>query len=279
MQSAKKRRRRRKKILAFLYLTVFLLLLFLVGILLFQGGKQLLSRIKGDFHTEEQTEIENAKEYVAEYADTIGYSADDYPESLLALLESNPDAKDFVLNYPIEKDKSHNIDLSEYKNSATVPLFLQWDNRWGYESYGNDIMGITGCGPTCLSMVAVYVLHDTSLSPLEVAHYSIREGYCVPGSGTSWSLMSKGAEGLGLEATELPLDEDRILRNLKAGNPVICIMGPGDFTTSGHFIVLTGYKDGKISINDPNSPSNSEKTWKFDELKDQIRNLWTYRKA
>ncbi|MCD8152609.1 MAG: C39 family peptidase [Clostridiales bacterium] len=37
-------------------------------------------------------------------------------------------------------------------------------------------------------------------------------------------------------------------------------MGPGDFTTGGHFIVLTGIdSDGNVIVNDPNSRINSEK--------------------
>ena len=61
---------------------------------------------------------------------------------------------------------------------------------------------------------------------------------------------------------------------MEAGNPIICVMGPGDFTTTGHFIVMTDYVDGKIKINDPNSPIRSNKLWDCDLIKDQIRNLW-----
>lgn len=274
----KKRRRKQKKFLALIYLCTLLLLFFLLGTILFQGGKTLWNKLTGTCQPGETDIIENTEDYVSHYAASIGYSIDDYPESLLSLLETNPETKDFVLDYPVEKNKSHTIDLSQYRNTVSVPLFLQWDKRWGYETYGNDMLGITGCGPTCLSMVAVYILHDTSLNPSKIAKYSIQNGYCVPGSGTSWTLMSEGAIGLGLDAAELPLDEEQIIRNLKSGNPIICIMGPGDFTTTGHFIVLSGYSDGKILINDPNSPENSKKDWTFNDIKDQIKNLWTYRK-
>ena len=54
-------------------------------------------------------------------------------------------------------------------------------------------------------------------------------------------------------------------------------MGPGDFTTTGHFIVLVGYENGKIKVNDPNSIKNSEKEWTYEQIKDQIRNLWAIR--
>jgi predicted double-glycine peptidase len=89
--------------------------------------------------------------------------------------------------------------------------------------------------------------------------------------------MSEGASFLGLDVTEIPLDEQRIADNLEVGNPIICIMGPGDFTTSGHFIVLTSYEDGMVTVNDPNSIERSNKKWSFAEISSQIRNLWVYR--
>lgn len=53
-------------------------------------------------------------------------------------------------------------------------------------------------------------------------------------------------------------------------------MRPGDFTTTGHFIVLTGAEDGRIRVNDPNSRKRSEKLWDYDRLEYQINNLWVF---
>ena len=66
---------------------------------------------------------------------------------------------------------------------------------------------------------------------------------------------------LGLDVTQISLDKDRIYRNLDVGNPIIVVVGPGDFTTDGHFLVLTGHSGDKITLNDPNSPTNSAKSW------------------
>lgn len=199
-----------------------------------------------------------------------------YPQELLDLMERNRETEDFVIEYPINKDKEFDVDLSKYKDSPTVPLFMQWDERWGYEQYGDGMIAMTGCGPTCLSMVTVYLTHDTSFTPKAAAAFSTEHGYAVPGNGSSWTLMSEGGVTLGMKVRELPLDENRVLQNLEAGNPVVCIMGPGDFTTGGHYIVMVGTKDGKIQINDPNSRANSKKLWQFDDIKDQIRNLWAF---
>ena len=55
-------------------------------------------------------------------------------------------------------------------------------------------------------------------------------------------------------------------------------MGPGDFTSTGHFIIMTEYIDGKIKVNDPNSKARSEKLWNLSDIKYEIRNLWVCRK-
>ena len=108
---------------------------------------------------------------------------------------------------------------------------------------------------------------------------SHENNYYVSGSGSSWTLISEGGKKLGFQVTELPLDENRMRKCAEADIPVILVVGPGDFTTSGHFLVVTGYENGKFRINDPNSRANSEKLWAYEALKGQIRNLWSVEKS
>ena len=72
------------------------------------------------------------------------------------------------------------------------------------------------------------------------------------------------------------LSESEVLTALENGHPIICSMRPGDFTTTGHFVVLTGVEDGKIRVNDPNSRERSGKLWDYSRLEYQINNLWVY---
>ncbi len=89
--------------------------------------------------------------------------------------------------------------------------------------------------------------------------------------------MTDGAQKIGLSYHEVNFEKDSILSELYSGNPIICSMGPGDFTTTGHFIVLTGAdKNGNIIVRDPNSLENSNKTWNIDTIMSQVRNLWGY---
>lgn len=198
----------------------------------------------------------------------------DIPEVVRQLGESNPDAAEFVRDYPEYIGQHQTIDLSKEAKSGEVPLLLQWDKRWGYEKYGSSVIGITGCGPTCLSMVAIGLTGDSSADPLTVARYSEKHGYYAKGSGTSWTLMSEGSSHFGLTAQELPLDKHRMESALDEGKPIILSMGPGDFTTSGHYIVLTGYDSDGFTIHDPNSPTRSGEKWSYDAISGQIRNIW-----
>lgn len=182
-----------------------------------------------------------------------------------------------ALNRMFQPRQTIEIDLSEHLGSETVPLFFQWDERWGTTIYGSDVMEVTGCGPTCLSMVLVHLLQDATFTPRYVADFAEDNRYYAKGSGSKWALISEGGETLGLDVTELPLDENRMKKNLELGNPIICIMGPGDFTTAGHFIVLTGVKENKFVVNDPNSKENSERLWSYEEISGQIKNLWACR--
>lgn len=207
-----------------------------------------------------------------------GETEQEYPDSLLILMEMNPETEQFVLGYLQNKDMHPEIDLSGEVEQGIIPLFLQWDQRWGYETYGSDFMAVTGCGPTCLSMVRCGLSGEIQWDPLNVARYAEREGYYVKGAGTAWDLMTMGAEDLGLTVDSVVFDAEHILAQLQGGSPIICAMRPGDFTTTGHFIVLSGLDEyGKVTVCDPNSKANSEMSWDVEELLPQIKNLWAYR--
>ena len=211
---------------------------------------------------------------IKEYADSHNISYGEYPEEIVNLFVRNEETKDFVLSYPEERKKKHEIDMSEYEDCESIPLFMQWDKRWGYIKYSGSVAGLSGCGPVCLSMAAYYLTKSSDMSPDKIIKFAAEKGYASNGNGSKWTLISEGGEKLGLEVTELPLDKTRIVNELQTGNPVILVMGPGHFTTTGHFIVLTKYEDGAFSVNDPNSYKNSERTWTYEEIKDEIRNIW-----
>lgn len=199
----------------------------------------------------------------------------DLPKSLVALRQRNPETADFVAAYPTEGHFDHEFDLSSDYVPGEIPHLLQWDIRWGYENYGDDMIAITGCGPTCLSMAAIGLTGNTNYDPLTVAEFAQQNGYYYSGAGSTWTLISEGAQQFGLISQELPLDETVIRNALAQGSPIICAVGPGDFTTEGHFILITKlHDDGTVTVNDPNSKLKSRQHWSLPHIMDQIQNLW-----
>lgn len=202
---------------------------------------------------------------------------ENYPESLITLFEKHPETKDFVLGYKKLKNKKVKINIKKDVQKGGIPLFLQWDKRWGYKEYGSDFLAVTGCGPTCLAMVQCGLSGNTKWNPYNVAKMAENNGFYIEGSGSSWDLMASGASKIGLTSHEVAFEKNNILAELEAGNPIICSMGPGDFTTTGHFIVLAGTDgNGGIIVNDPNSKENSSKVWDIEKIMPQVRNLWGY---
>ncbi len=197
-----------------------------------------------------------------------------YPEALLDMLSRDIDLLDFVLNYHDKSGKvfSETIDVRR----GEIPLLLQWDERWGYASYGENMIASSGCAPTSLAMVISGLTGDTSITPYKVAKYAEDNGFYIDGTGTSWSLMTSGSEFFGIDAKQISLSKDNIFSELENGHPIIASMREGDFTTAGHFIVLTGVSNGKIKVNDPNSKKRSSLLWDYDRLESQIKNLWSF---
>ena len=205
---------------------------------------------------------------------TILDNADQYPEDLLELLANNEETADFVLDYPQKKDLAPAESIGDM--SGGIPLLLQWDERWGYAIYGDNMIAINGCGPTALAMVAAGLTGDAGITPDRVARYAAEQGYYEGDAGTSWTLMTEGAAAFGVIGQEIGLSREQVFAELESGHPVICSMRPGDFTSTGHFIVLVGIEDGKIRVNDPNSRARSQVLWEYDRLESQINNLWSY---
>ena len=169
----------------------------------------------------------------------------------------------------------HSTPVSEWAQGA-IPHLYQTDPAWAHQPYAGGTVEKNGCGPTCLSMVYVALTGRTDLGPKEMAAFSERGGYTVDGM-TAWALMTDGAAELGLTSEQLGASERAVRSALAAGSPVICSVGPGDFTSSGHFIVLAGIADdGQVIVRDPNSQERSERTWDLGRVLAQCANLWAF---
>lgn len=242
----------------------------LLGLFLARPGYYLYRELS--FRLGEPTEAEKT---VHAHAEEQGIAYGQYPEKLIRLLESNPETERFVLEYPFREAVP--ADISGY-DRTTVPLFLQWDPMWGYDSYGGTFLAVTGCGPTCLAMAGYSLTGDINMTPGQIAAFAEKNGYYAPGYGSSWTLISEGAGKLGLQVKELPLVKKKMVTALEEGALIILALGQGDFTTEGHYILLTGVEEEGFRVNDPNSLERSGKLWTYEQLEHQIRNIWAVSK-
>lgn len=203
-------------------------------------------------------------------------SLTDYPQVVQEAFATSKENIDYLLNFPLLRDEQYEVDISGYDISQGVPLFIQWDVRWGYLPYAGNYAGLAACGPTCLSMVAYYLTGDPKYTPVYMMEYAEANGYCGNRQGTYWTFFTEGAVDLGFIVKEEYKTERKLISVLEQGKLIILSVGPGHFTSAGHFIVLTGYEDGYFTVNDPNSYANSQRKWKYDEFQDQIKNIWSF---
>lgn len=166
-----------------------------------------------------------------------------------------------------------NVDRNGWER-VDVPVLYQTDAAWSAHPYANGTMELNGCGPTVMSMVYTGLTGKSDKDPIAMAEFSQENGF-VEGGATRWAFMSEGAEGLGLDSRELPADAGRVRRAVENGSLVVCVVGPGDFTTTGHYIIITGFDgEGRAIIRDPNSSENTSKTWDPDRIIGQCKNIW-----
>lgn len=138
-------------------------------------------------------------------------------------------------------------------SSAKVPLYLQWAPEYkGELGCGPESLRTHGCGPTSLAMV--FASYGVKVSPMDLFKALFQEKYlkCAGGTSSSGFLDPKIVGAHGFEGHKLS-GKTQVIAQLQKGRPVIISAGASIFTTSGHYIVLTGMDGhGNLSINDPN---------------------------
>lgn len=198
-----------------------------------------------------------------------------YPIEILLSTAGNPEMTDFAYGY-LTSDGSVTGGFTEDEQPEDYPLFLQWDVRWGYMPYGErGVVGSSGCGPACLSMAVFYLTGNRECTPDAIAQYSLDEKYYIDGVGTAWALLDNYPTEYGLTVTHPYINEENIKADLDKGNILICSVRPGDFTSEGHFIVIYGYDENGFKINDPKCVYRSRLTWTYDQIKDDIKRIWS----
>lgn len=203
-------------------------------------------------------------------AEWIYDNFDNLPDAMLYLAGNDPDTIDFVYNY------QNGITNFEFYPGESVnldrktPYFLQWDNRWAYNSLGQSNVGIAGCGPTSMAMALARLTGDNSITPDKI---SIDANAYMDASGVSRSFFNDEASKYGYRVVDISNDKDAMIEALNYG-PLIVSVTRGYFTLFGHIVIIDSYQNGKFIINDPNSIKKSQISWSFNQIQNQIAHIW-----
>ena len=129
----------------------------------------------------------------------------------------------------------------------SVPLYDQTD--FPHIPYSQGSIYTSGCGITCMAMVASYILDE----PVSPATLGLEYNKSATDNVTR---MLNAADGLGIKY-EKPENWNEMKEELEAGKVAIILVNKNSiFTNYGHFIVLTGItEDGKFMVNDPWGPN------------------------
>lgn len=202
--------------------------------------------------------------------------------------EGNPNVIHFLYLYGHDVSSPESFEYTDNERQALlpllgddvhglVPLLMQWDWRWGYDWYGGGPAGLTGCAPTCMTMIGLGLTGDESFTPRDMCAYSESAGFWVPGSGTSWSLVTNAFPNHPIRSAQISTDEGTIRSELQAGHPVLINVGIGKFSAVGHFMVLAGLADdGTFILNDPNNLENCSRTWPWSDLSTEVVSAWSF---
>ncbi len=155
--------------------------------------------------------------------------------------------------------------------TVDIVYYCQADEEWAEQLYGTDPIGPYGCGPTAMAMV-VASMTDTDTDPAQMAAWAAANGYWARRSGSYHSIIQGAARAFGLEANAISeRTVDQIRRELYSGHILAALVGPGHFTTGGHFILIRGVTlSGDVLVADPNSLERSLEVWDPQIILDEL---------
>ena len=171
------------------------------------------------------------------------------------------------------KEKAEDGETILKSDTLELVYYSQTDPRWESAIYGGDnVIGVFGCGPTTLAMVAS-TLTDNEVTPPAAAKWALDNGHFANNSGSYHSIIPKGAQHYGLTSKNLGSPTKKtILNELTSGNLVVVLMDRGLFTSQGHFIILRGVTaEGKILLADSQSDDNSRQAWDVQTILDEAK--------
>lgn len=164
--------------------------------------------------------------------------------------------------------------------------YLQTDPRWKKKDYSakgeSTTIGASGCGPTAAAML-IETLIGKTFTPEDACKWSLQHGYKAVKQGTYYSYFVPQFAYFGIHCYQLSWENtyhkpnssvhDKALALLKQGYYLIALMKKGNWTSSGHFVVVW-WADGKVYINDPASTKATRVEGNMNTFRNEAAYYW-----
>lgn len=168
--------------------------------------------------------------------------------------EDAPDGRDTVNTFIPKVYNDTRLSMKNHKEYiAGYIYFNQGDSAWNQNGY---CIAKAGCGPTSMAVV-ITSLTGKWVTPLDTAIWGYQHGF-YSREGSAHEMIPAMATAYGLRCQGAGTEYQSIKKALKAGKPVVCLMGPGYFTRGGHFMVLVAIDNNDcVTVADVGSRTRS----------------------
>lgn len=168
--------------------------------------------------------------------------------------EDAPDGRDTVNTFIPKVYNDTRLSMKNHKEYiAGYIYFNQGDSAWNQNGY---CIAKAGCGPTSMAVV-ITSLTGKWVTPFDTAIWGYQHGF-YSREGSAHEMIPAMATAYGLRCQGVGTDYRAIKKALKAGKPVVCLMGPGYFTRGGHFMVLVAIDNNDcVTVADVGSRTRS----------------------
>lgn len=124
--------------------------------------------------------------------------------------------------------------------------YRQYDSRWGKKNYnGSSNYATAACGATSCANI-LYAINP-SITPLTTGKYMQEHGYAIRNNGTAWAGIPACLKYFGAQDVRQVDKMSDVFKLFAEGYVGVFLFGAGSrggvtWTTSGHYIAVTGYK-------------------------------------
>lgn len=177
--------------------------------------------------------------------------------------EDAPDGSDTVNTFIPKVYNDTRLSMKNHKEYiAGYIYFNQGDSAWNQNGY---CIAKAGCGPTSMAVV-ITSLTGKWVTPLDTAIWGYQHGF-YSREGSAHEMIPAMATAYGLRCQGVGTDYQAIKKALKAGKPVVCLMGPGYFTRGGHFMVLVAIDNNDcVTVADVGSRTRSAYKYRLADI-------------